>query len=266
MKFECKSRGIHIAHINIRSLNKKMELIKATFQDSNATIVTMCETWLTSKYSEAYNAIEGYVVIRQDREWDLNKKGGGICTYLKNGLNYSEFKYKHLNQNCQNLECQWISIKQNIGKEIIIVNCYRPPQGDITECLRHIEEGIYEVYLNKADLFIIGDLNMNVLDKKDKNVQSFNNSLRQKGFLQLIKEPTRITALTATCIDLCYMEYAGLEISVNSRIASSFSRQIANVNAGPVLALESMAPKRSFRCHSLNICLMYKQSARKRFV
>ena len=55
----------------------------------------------------------------------------------------------------------------------------------------------------------------------------------------------------------CHADYAGLEISVNSRIASPFSRQIAIGNAGPILALESMAAKRSFRCCSLNIGLMY---------
>ena len=33
-------------------------------------------------------------------------------------------------------------------------------------------------------------------------------------------------------------DYAGLEISVNSRIAWPFSRQIANVNAGPISALD----------------------------
>ena len=38
-------------------------------------------------------------------------------------------------------------------------------------------------------------------------------------------------------------DYAGLEISVISHIASLFSRQIANVNAGPILALESMGAK-----------------------
>ena len=58
---------------------------------------------------------------------------------------------------------------------------------------------------------------------------------------------------------MIYTDYAGLEISVNSRIASLFSRQIANVNAGPVLALESRGAKRYFRCHSLNIALKYKQ-------
>ena len=46
-----------------------------------------------------------------------------------------------------------------------------------------------------------------------------------------------------------YTDYAGLEISVNSRIASPFSRQIAIGNAGPATALESMGAKRYFRCH-----------------
>ena len=54
-----------------------------------------------------------------------------------------------------------------------------------------------------------------------------------------------------------YTEYAGLKISVNSRIAWPFSRQIAIGNAGPTSALESMGAKQSFRCCSLNIGLMY---------
>ena len=45
-----------------------------------------------------------------------------------------------------------------------------------------------------------------------------------------------------------YTEYAGLEIPVFLCIASSFSRQIANGNAGPSSALESMGAKRPFGC------------------
>ena len=56
-----------------------------------------------------------------------------------------------------------------------------------------------------------------------------------------------------------YTDYAGLEICVILRIASLFSGQIANVSAGPVLALESIGAKLYFRCHSLNIALKYKQ-------
>ena len=57
------------------------------------------------------------------------------------------------------------------------------------------------------------------------------------------------------------MDHAGLEISVNSRIAWPFSRQIAIGNAGPrpSSALESMGAKPTYHAHSLNIGLMYKQ-------
>ena len=204
LKDECRGRGLHMIHINMRSLNNKMELVRATFCESNASVITMSETWLNKSYSDSYNNIEGYTTVRSDREWDSNKKGGGICTYIKNGINYSESKFIQFNSNCVHLESQWISIKQYIGKEIIIINCYRPPQGDLKECLNYLNVGLNEIDLDKSDVFIIGDLNINFFDKKDKSIQMFNNSLKQKGFLQYIKEPTRITATTSTCIDLCY--------------------------------------------------------------
>ena len=56
-----------------------------------------------------------------------------------------------------------------------------------------------------------------------------------------------------------YTAYAGPEFPVDLSIASPFSQQIANVNAGPILALESMGAKRNFRCNFLKIALIYKQ-------
>ena len=56
-----------------------------------------------------------------------------------------------------------------------------------------------------------------------------------------------------------YTDHAGLEISVNSRIAWPFLQQIAIGNAGPISALESMGSKPTFRCHFLNIGPSYKQ-------
>ena len=56
-----------------------------------------------------------------------------------------------------------------------------------------------------------------------------------------------------------YMDYAGLEMSVNSRIVSPFSQQIAIDNVGPTSALESMWAKRPIRYNFLNIAPIYKQ-------
>ena len=60
-----------------------------------------------------------------------------------------------------------------------------------------------------------------------------------------------------------YTDYAGPEISVNSRIASPFSRQIAMGNAGPSTALQSMGANLSFRCHILNIAPIYENLREK---
>ena len=71
---------------------------------------------------------------------------------------------------------------------------------------------------------------------------------------------------SSVCGNSVYTDHAGPEISVNSHVASAFSRQIANGNAGPTTALDSMGPKATFRCHFLNIGASYKQYARKSFV
>ena len=58
---------------------------------------------------------------------------------------------------------------------------------------------------------------------------------------------------------ILYTDHAGLEIFVNSRIASPFSRQIAKGSSGPATALESMGAKQTFHCNSFNIAPIYKQ-------
>ena len=52
-----------------------------------------------------------------------------------------------------------------------------------------------------------------------------------------------------------YTDHAGPEFAVFLCIALAYSRQKANVNAGPASALDSMGAKRSFGCNILNIGL-----------
>ena len=44
-----KVRGVHLVHINIRSLWNKIDIFKETLKDSNTTICSISETWLTSQ-------------------------------------------------------------------------------------------------------------------------------------------------------------------------------------------------------------------------
>ena len=62
-----------------------------------------------------------------------------------------------------------------------------------------------------------------------------------------------------------YTDYVGLDIHIAMIlcIASTFSGQIANGNAGPTSALDSMGPKPTFRCHFFNIGPSYTNSKRE---
>ena len=81
-------RGLHIAYTNIRSVNKNLELIQATFEYYYFSVISMSETWLN-------NVNHSMIVL---------------------GM--------YLNNNCQHLETQWITLTQNGGKEkLIFVFC-----------------------------------------------------------------------------------------------------------------------------------------------
>ena len=64
-----------------------------------------------------------------------------------------------------------------------MVSCYRPSQGDIKECQKYLKDTIEKIDLKKNYIFIIGDLNIIILDKKDKDVQNFATTLEEKGLL-----------------------------------------------------------------------------------
>ena len=65
--------------------------------------------------------------------------------------------------------------------------------------------------------------------------------------------------ISVICNRFWYTDHAGPDFPIDLCIASAFSRQIANGNAGPSLALGSMGAKPYFRCHLVNIASIYKQ-------
>ena len=56
------------------------------------------------------------------------KKGGGVCTFIKNTLDFSEASFSHLNLSQKNIEIQWISIQQKPNETTLVGNCYRLPK------------------------------------------------------------------------------------------------------------------------------------------
>ena len=74
-------KGVKIVHINARSMYNKLTDIASNFYFCDIIVIT--ETWLTKVVPTKAIDIDGFNVIRQDREVGLVKKGGGICIYIK---------------------------------------------------------------------------------------------------------------------------------------------------------------------------------------
>jgi hypothetical protein len=87
VSLDVKSRGLKIAHLNIRSLPSKLDELAVRMTNSKSfDILTLSETWLNPDISEDEINISGYSCVRKDR---VNGVGGGVAIYCHEGLNYS---------------------------------------------------------------------------------------------------------------------------------------------------------------------------------
>ena len=126
-------KGLYFVHLNARSLLNNFELIKYFMNKNKIAICTISETWLNNNIPNKLIEVQGYKIIRLDRnsinnQTNRTKRGGGLLIYLRSDLdNYAILP--NLTYTDPNLESQWIEIKLQNQKSLIIGNCYRPPNG-----------------------------------------------------------------------------------------------------------------------------------------
>ena len=202
------SKGMHMAHLNIRSLTNKWENFKIHFMNSNIYILGLSETCLNASLpSELFNLSDNYTFYRNDRSWRDNnsnsiKKGGGVGLFIDSNIQSSDTNFKRLNCSSIHVESQWVSVKQTHNKMILIGNIYRPPQGDIDTFIDYLENIFDDIDLGRIELFLMGDFNIDSLDKKDPKCKKLLDLIKPLGLRQIIKEPTRLTCERSSCLDL----------------------------------------------------------------
>ena len=205
-------RGLHIAHLNVRSMVNKWDNIKANFMDSGIHVLSFSETWLHTLLPDNNFCLgTNYTLLRNDRKWndanDINcppKKGGGTCIYINNKLDFSDNDFSRFNTSTINLEAQWVSILQKPNKTILIGNLYRPPQGNASECIDLLENILTSINADKIEIILMGDLNLDLHDNNIRPAKELLSTLKQLGLRQLIKEPTRYSQNKDSCLDLFF--------------------------------------------------------------
>ena len=113
-------------------------------------IFNISETWLNRNILDKEIAIYGYTLIRYDRPLNPDntiKKGGGICTYVKEGIIFKDLdEFACLNDN---IEMSVIRFKLPFTRDIYVLNIYRPPSGDTDIFLNALQHCVTTIRENR---------------------------------------------------------------------------------------------------------------------
>ena len=146
-------KGFKIMHLNARSLFSKLDIIKHSFIPYT-NILCFTETWFKPELVSNLTEIKGYQLIRNDRS---KRRGGGTCIFLR-----EEIKYDIVDPISDvHIEMQVVTIKGINAKNIILVNCYRPPDGNAELAVNTIKSCLNQINnLDRCEVVILGDLNL----------------------------------------------------------------------------------------------------------
>lgn len=62
-------KGLQIVHINIRSLLSKIDTLRIDLLESKIDVLCLTESWLHGRVADSMISIEGFQIVRNDREY-----------------------------------------------------------------------------------------------------------------------------------------------------------------------------------------------------
>ena len=214
-----QDKGLKFVAVNIRSLYPSIDEVRCKFKEFDC--IGISETWLTDSYPDNLINIENFSIHRLDREKgntlnlsNSNKKGGGVALYVG-----SKFKghNRQVSECCKittNIEQLWVLLEKPNVRKMAICIMYKPPSGDTEKALKEISDSIEFIQsLHSTEVIIMGDMNVNYRERHTKNFDLLKEFERTHNFVQLIKDPTRITIRSKTTIDLIWTDMSHVQES-----------------------------------------------------
>ena len=202
-----RNRGLQFVHLNINSLQPKVDELREIVKISSATVIGITDTKLDNSIDDSEISIDGYCAIRRDR----NRKGGGVIYYFTKKICYNT-------KNCISNEIENIFVELVIPKTkpITVGIIYKPP--DQTRFLEILSNSLNLLNMLREEWHILGNLNINsyhngsTSGEENKNIIKGTNKVSSEtkkylefcktlGLKQLIKSPTRVIPITSTLMD-----------------------------------------------------------------
>lgn len=155
-------KGFKIVSLNICSLLPKINQLRSEMCFSDLDIFCLCETWLHKDVENQLLSLDDYSLTCADRNF---ARGGGLCIYTKCDIIFE--KLSLTSKSASDLELLGILIKNKSCRNMIIINMYRPPTGNIANAISILDD-ILNQYTNghgRLDVLLVGDFNVNTLEE-----------------------------------------------------------------------------------------------------
>lgn len=183
-----------VAHINARSLLSGFLQFRKFISKGKIDIFLIGESWLTNQVNDNDLQVPAYNFVKKNRE---DKKGGGVCVYIKNHISFNIINSEQYNS----YEQLWIEIKISSFNYYIGV-LYRPPHSSTTQFSEDLEEQLFYFKPQCSEIICMGDININMMDFNNRSTKKIYEILTELDLQQVITEPTRITTNSSSLIDV----------------------------------------------------------------
>lgn len=153
--------NLNLCHINVQSICarnfSKFNELKSVFLKSKLDIICLTESWLSNKITDQMISIDGYKLIRNDR----NRHGGGICVYYRDTLSCRIVNKSVYNADNDRQITEFLLLDvRHLKENFLLAVYYNPPNLNCADLLKsHFEE----FTLKYSSTFFIGDFNTNLL-------------------------------------------------------------------------------------------------------
>ena len=211
-----KVKGFKLVHMNVRSITKKIDQLKTMLHDVKLDVITMSESWLNNSVSSNSLLLNNYVMFRQDRNLSVvsKKRGGGLLTYIASKHAADSEELPDISKSNADIEAQWSIIYSPKCRNVAICNVYRPPTGNVKRAIDYLEESLGSFDLERTDVFILGDLNINYLNNSSPEFRRLQFFAKSNGLVQVIQSTTRNNDKSKSLLDVIltnsiYVDSAG---------------------------------------------------------
>ena len=186
-----------MVHLNARSIKSNYASICTEIVSANLELLSFSESWFKCEDDEGDWQFSGYTRYRLDRQVlvdDHIKTGGGVCIYIKHYVDHDYNFFPNVFASDEIIEVQNLLISKPHMKKIIVINVYRPPEGDKQTFITRLSDMLSDIEdLHDYEVIVMGDMNFNVKED-DALVNQLLNKMRLLGLSQEINESTRKNA------------------------------------------------------------------------